>query len=332
MVHFNRILTFGFVFLCFAACSPDKGIYQGLGPEDDGVVAIGVPDDGTVVDPETSRRDQLSDTEKSLVDQWHEGETGMLSFVVVDSEQRKVMRSYFSEAPQRLASISKLTTAFGALTNVRNVNIDKVANMLKISNNGEASRYIRLAAKAIQGLVIDNPPYTQKHSCPDAFLEDEPAARVVFDWMKSQLPYLDWTGASLNDGAGCHYENFMTPNQVAHILSHADAQGAIFNGQTFEELLSISGVDGTWKNKNLDHRGYIFAKTGTLRPNANLSGYFYANRDKELKKYYFSVFVNKKGGGQYSVNARKLIESLLRYWINYYSTHEGESIFDFETP
>ncbi len=316
-------------FFILGACSGDKSIYQNLSPEEDGVVAIAIPEEDSPVEASPSRRDTLSDTEKDLVDRWHEGEVGELSFVVIDAEERKVLRSYFAEAPQRLASVSKITTALGALTNVRNVNVNKVKNMLKISNNGEASRYVRLAAKALDGLVIPSPHYPQKHSCPAEFLEDQLAADVVFDWLTKELSSVDWTGASFNDGAGCHYDNFMTPIQVAHILDYADSKGEAYNGYTFEELLSINGVDGTWKNKNLDHKGYIFAKTGTLRPNANLSGYFYAKRKGEFVKHYFSVFVNKKGGGSYSTKARKLIEGLMRHWINYYSQHQGEPVGDF---
>ncbi len=252
-----------------------------------------------------------------------------MSFVVVNVESKAVIRSYFSESPQRLASISKITTALGALENVRNVEVPKVQNMLKISNNGEASRYVRLAAKAIDGLVIGSPHYTQAHSCPSAFLQDQQAADVVFDWIQSELPDVDWTGASFNDGAGCHYDNFMSPLQVAKILQFADKMGKVFDGKNFEDLLSVNGKDGTWKNKNLDHKGYIFAKTGTLNPNANLSGYFYAKRKGKFIKHYFSVFVQKKGGGSYSTNARKLIEGLLRYWINYYSANEGKPLAPF---
>ncbi|MCJ8277316.1 MAG: D-alanyl-D-alanine carboxypeptidase [Bdellovibrionales bacterium] len=102
-----------------------------------------------------------------------------------------------------------------------------------------------------------------------------------------------------------------------------------YAGKSFEELLSISGVDGTWRSRNTEHRGRIFAKTGTLRPNSNLAGYFYARRDGEMKKYYFTVFVEKRGAGQYTTQARRMIESLLRYWINYYSQNEGEPIGDF---
>lgn len=328
---FKNILCSLFLLLLISACSEEPSLYQGLGPEEDGVLAIEIPENDEAAElPERhSLKDTLTTEEEDLVDEWHEGEVEKLSFVVIDVDSNKVIKSYFADQPQRLASVSKIPVALTALENVRNVEVPKVQRMLKISNNGEASRYVRLGAKALNGTIIPTPHYPQAHSCPDEFLNDQPAAEVVFDWVKSELPSVDWAGASLNDGAGCHYDNFMTPLQVTKILQFADSMGKVYDGKDFEDLLSINGVDGTWKNKNLEHKGYIFAKTGTLNPNANLSGYFYAKRDGAFVKHYFSIFVNKKGPGEYSIKARKLIEGLMRYWINYYSENTGQPITDF---
>lgn len=331
MKYFNKNYLKLFVCLLLtAACSKNNSIYGELKPDEDGVISVGIPSQGeesaSLSQEPLSEEDKLSAEELKLVNKWHEGETDKLSFLVVDAASNKVLRSYYAEAPQRLASISKLSTALGALENVRNVEVPKVQRMLKTSNNGEASRYVRLAAKALDNLVLDTTPYKEKHSCPDEFLKDEPAAHVVLDWLKVELPNVNWQGASLNDGAGCNYNNFMTPVQTVKILEYAAKMGEAYDGKNFEDLLSINGVDGTWKNKNLDHKGYIFAKTGTLNPNGNLAGYFYANRNNKLHKYYFSIFVQKKGAGQYSINARKLMEAMMRYWINYYSTVPGTPI------
>lgn len=326
-----KAITLCFVVLTLAACSKERSLYQGLAADEDGVVSIGIPDDGAKPPPieVESTKDQLSSKELELINQWHEGETDKISFLVVDVENNKVIRSYYADKPQRLASISKITTAISALENVRNVEVPKVRNMLKVSNNGEASRYVRLAAKALDGLVLSTPHYSQAHSCPDEFLNDEPAAHVVLSWLEQTLPEVDWSNASYNDGAGCNYNNFMSSTQVSKILQYADELGNVFDGEDFEQLLSINGVDGTLKHKNLDHKGYIFGKTGTLNPNSNLSGYFYARRNGAFVKHYFSIFVQKKGGGQYSVNARRLIEELMRYWIDYYSSHPAQFIGDF---
>ncbi|MCB0378255.1 MAG: D-alanyl-D-alanine carboxypeptidase [Bdellovibrionales bacterium] len=316
--------------ILLAACSKERSIYEGLGPEEDGVIDVTIPDDGEGAPLESIRHnvDELSSEEKKFVDDLHESEYDKLSFVVIDVENMKIKRSYLGETPRRLASISKLSTALGALERVNNVSVSKVRQMLKNSNNGEASRYVRLAAKAIAG-IVSPPAYTDAHSCPNGFLEEEDQAHAVLNWLTSQIPEADWTDASINDGAGCHYDNFMDGFQIAEILHFADSRGKAYAGLNFEQLLSINGTDGTWKNKNTDHKGRIFAKTGTLNPNSNLAGYFYAKRQGVMKKYYFAVFIEKKGGGSYTTKARKLIESLMRYWINFYSAQEGDSLGDF---
>ncbi len=327
-----KFIIFALLLSYLSACSEERSIYQNLSSDQDGVIAIAIPDDDDEVAqaPEVEIfKDALTLEELNLIEKWHEGEVNNLSFVVIDVESEKIIKSYYADRPQRLASISKIPVALAALENVRNVEVPKVQSMLKISNNGEASRYVRLAAKALNGTVISTPHYSQPHSCPGEFLNDQAAANVVFDWMTLQLPNVDWAGASINDGAGCHYDNFMNSLQVTKILQYADTMGEVYDDQSFEDLLSINGVDGTWKNKNIEHKGYIFAKTGTLNPNANLSGYFYAKREGQFVKHYFSVFVNKKGGGQYSTKARNLIEGLMRYWINYYSSNIGQPIEDF---
>lgn len=322
----SKICVLVFPFL--VACSGQESIYQDLAPEEDGTIAIEIPEDGAEAPLREPVRavNQLAQSEVNLVDQWHEGEYDKLSFVVVRAKTRQVVKSYYSDIPQRLASVSKVTTALAALENVRNVEVPKVARMLKNSNNGEASRYVRLAAKALEGLVTPTKHYTQKASCPSEFLNDKPAAEVAFEWLISEMQNVDWAEASFNDGAGCNYNNFMTPLQTAAIFEYADNKGAVYDGKDFEDLLSINGKDGTWKNKNKEHKGYIFAKTGTLNPNANLAGYFYAKQNGQFKKYYFAVFVNKKGGGSYSTRARKLIEGLMRYWINYYSANPDDPL------
>jgi D-alanyl-D-alanine carboxypeptidase len=356
------VLFFLFCLVSFAGCSERPlSIYDGLGTDEDGTLAVEIPDEAIqdidddvadeikdeindddfnkdpgdqagANDPESEhkkRADVLSSIEQGLVDDLHEGENGNLSFLVVDVERSLVLRSYLASRPRRLASVSKVPTALAALEEVRNVNIAKIARMLKTSNNGEASRYVRLAGKAIDGHITSGASYSQGASCPSAYRNDRAAAKIVERWMFQQASGLDWTGASLNDGAGCDYGNFMNGLQIASILEFADSRGKAYDGRSFEELLSINGVDGSWRSRNPESRGQIFAKTGTLRPNSNLAGFFYARRNGVLKKYYFVVFVEKKGAGSYTTRARSLIESLLKYWISYYSQTPGESIENF---
>lgn len=316
-------------FLFISACSKNDSIYQNLAPSEDGVVSFEILDDGYKPVVELPRvADVLSAKEKELVKKWHSGQENKINFIVVDAKNKKVVRSHFGETPSRLASVSKVTTAIAALENVNNIEVSKVKNMLKISHNGEASRYVRLAAKAIDGLVITAPSYSQPHSCPGAILNDEPAGEVVLAWIQSVIPTVDWTGSNFDDGAGCDYDNFMSPLQTAKVLDFASQQGPAYAGLEFKKLLSIAGVDGTWEDYNLENKGYIFAKTGTLNPTSNLAGYFIAKRGGVFYEYYFAIFVAKEGGTT-SSSARNLMEALLRYWIDYYAAYIGEPIKDF---
>lgn len=334
MLYINKfyLLVLSSCLVLIGCSKHNNSVFQDLAPDEDGVISVKIPEDPNeeplAKEPQRTT-DQLSATELSLINQWHEGEVDKISFIVVDANQKKILRSYYANTPQRLASVSKITTALGALENVNNVSISKVMRMLKKSINGEASRYVRLGAKALEGYVTEADAYSAPHGCPEEFLNDEPASLIVFDWLKNEIPHVDWSGATYFDGAGCHYDNFMSPLQTVKILEYAENRGAVYAGRNFEDLLSINGQDGTWKNKNLDHKGYIFAKTGTLNPNGNLAGYFYARRNGKLHPYYFTIFVQKKGPGQYSTNARKLMEAIMRYWINYYSSHEGQPLQDF---
>lgn len=324
-----KLLTIVIPFF-ITACSKEESFFDHLDLDQDGVVSLKIPDNGEIPEYEEQRlEDELSIKEESLIKQWHGGQTDKVSFIVVDAKNQKIMRSYFGDIPQRLASISKVTTAISALENVKNVEVNKVRNMLKISHNGEASRYVRLAAKAISGLVVTAPSYTAPHSCPGAILNDEPAGEVVLAWIQSILAAVDWTGSDFDDGAGCDYDNFMSPLQTAKIFDYAAKKGAVYGGMEFKKLLSIAGTDGTWEKYNKENKGYIFAKTGTLNPTSNLAGYFLARRGGVFHEYYFAVFINRESGTTSSTNARKLLEAFLRYWVDYYSGYSGEPIKNF---
>ena len=325
-----------FCLFAMAGCSQNqKSIYGDLGPEEDGVVDFEIPaSDATeeseaikVLEPSLVLPDTLTKAEADIARNYHKNQLDRFSFIIIDAEKNTVMRSYFSLQPRRLASVTKLATSITALENVNGPNISKIASMLKSSNNGEASRYLRLAVKAMADYIVPGSGYTESSSCPSTAVKNEAkAAGIMFDWLQSQIPDADWSEGVLLDGAGCSYGNFLNALQITQILKFADSKGPVFAGKSFESLLSISGVDGTWAGKNKDHTGQVLAKTGTLNPNANLAGYFYARRNGVLKKYYFAVLVEKDAGSASATAARTFIEQLVRNWINYFSKQEGEPI------
>ena len=311
---------------CVACGQKSSDLYGDLGESDDGVIDAEIPAED--IDPNTSAKvsvDELVPQEKAIVDSKFGARYQAFNFVIVEADTMNVMRSYHASTPARLASVTKIATAITALDHISGISYDKVRSMLKRSTNGEASRYLRLTVKNMFGYLVPGNGYTDQSSCPaNAVAQEADAATMILDHMMSKVN-ADWTGAALKDGAGCNYGNVMTPLQIAAILNYADVQGTSYGGQRFETFLSISGVDGTWKSRNTDARGRVLAKTGTLNVAANLAGYFYAKRGGELHKYYFAMLVTKQNSGE-ATRARAFIESMVRYWVNYYSTMRGEPV------
>ena len=317
------------------ACSQGyKSIYSGVPEGADGVVDAVIPDGEVDQDEEINNTPQptvmlqnkLSVSEEQVVEKYYKGKSDKFSFIVADAESDKIMRNYYSDKLKRMASVTKVHTALAALETVSGVDVAKVKAMLKASNNSEASRYARLSAKAIENFVTTGASYSDAHSCPTTYKNDAPAAAIVHEWLQDNIQ-TDWADSMLKDGAGCDYGNVMTALQITKVLQHADAAGAAYAGQTFEQLLSISGVDGTWANYNKDAKGMVLAKTGTLTPTSNLAGYFYAKRNGQMKKYYFALLVDKDSSS--SSTARTFIEAMVRHWISYYSQQEGTPLADF---
>lgn len=326
----NSLKAFIVLFLALAACSKKDTIYGNLAPDQDGVISSDIPetDESSPVDPATPNlvlNDNLTVDEKNIVSGKYGSRFEKFNFVIVEAESMNVMRSYRALQPRRLASVTKIATSVAALESVNGIDYNKVKSMLKSSNNGEASRYLRLAVKALQNYVVPGAGYSAASSCPGAVANEAIAANHVLNYYKSRIRIIDWEGAALKDGAGCGYGNVMSPAQVVTLLSYADKKGPVFGGMSYEKFLSISGVDGTWASRNTDRKGQVLAKTGTLNPSANLAGYFYAKRNGVMHKYYFAMLVEKNGSGE-STMARNFIEAMVRYWINYYSSKEGEAI------
>jgi hypothetical protein len=344
--HFFRPILSVAVFVGLGAasgCSPTPfSIYDGLGETEDGVLSVDIPDEETS-EEEAGLEDEaevvseapgseseieamnsgLTQAERSIVKRNYGSRWTSFGFVVVDAKSGLVRRAYRADERRRLASVTKIATAITALENQQSVDVASIGRMLKTSHNGRASQFLRQTVRQRWGVMTSGSGYSAAASCPgSAVRRERPAAKIMLDWIVSRRPSLDWSGASLNDGAGCDYDNFMSPRQVASILRYADSRGRAWRGASFERLLSISGVDGTWRGRNTEHRGRVLAKTGTLSPNSNLAGYFYARRGGELHKYDFVILVEKSGAGE-TQRARRFIESMVRHWITHYSKSES---------
>lgn len=315
-----------------ACARPGSQLYSNLQANEDGVVDAILPNDPNEAPAdytdwsEATAIEQLTTEESKLIKSYLGDASDRISFLIVDAKHGNVQRSFGSNKYRILASNTKLFTALAALENVSGIEVNKIKAMLKSSDNSAASKYIRLAAKAIDNTSSAGKPYSGHSSCPSraTLAQERPAANSVLRWLKSRVQG-NWTNGALMDGAGCDYGNLMTPVQVISLLKYADLRGKAYAGQTYEQLLSISGVDGTWGSRNRDAKGRILAKTGTLSTASNLSGYFYANRDGSINKYYFSVLINKSSS-QSPTQTRALTEKLMRYWLQYYAVHQTVAV------
>ncbi|MCY3714438.1 MAG: D-alanyl-D-alanine carboxypeptidase/D-alanyl-D-alanine-endopeptidase [Gemmatimonadetes bacterium] len=91
------------------------------------------------------------------------------------------------------------------------------------------------------------------------------------------------------DGSGLSWYNYVSPDQVAALLTAAYHDPEI--GDDFREALPVAGVDGTLANRMKDTAamGNLRAKTGTLSGVSCLSGYVHTLDGEPL---VFSIMIN----------------------------------------
>ncbi len=123
--------------------------------------------------------------------------------------------------------------------------------------------------------------YFSKPSSAEKGLE---VIKMFFDSLN--LSFLDYR---IVDGSGVSHYNLVTAEVMIKLLKFMYKQPLeIFN--TFLNSLSISGIDGTLKNRMKDDLTFsrVFAKTGTLSGISCLSGYMQNKNDDMIA---FSIFI-----------------------------------------
>ncbi|MEP2024721.1 MAG: D-alanyl-D-alanine carboxypeptidase [Reichenbachiella sp.] len=91
------------------------------------------------------------------------------------------------------------------------------------------------------------------------------------------------------DGSGLSRYNLVTPRSMIAVMSYISTEISL---NELKQVLSIGGVDGTLKNWYKPKEGespYVFAKTGTLSNNHNLTGIIHTKSGKDL---FFSFMNN----------------------------------------
>lgn len=106
------------------------------------------------------------------------------------------------------------------------------------------------------------------------------------------------------NGSGLSFYNTLTPATLTHILRKAYLKF----GQSFADLLSQAGVDGTLENrlKNLSPCSRVSGKTGQLHGISNFAGYL---QKTGKEPYVVSIFLT--GNGSSTKERQKLVDDLL---------------------
>ena len=101
---------------------------------------------------------------------------------------------------------------------------------------------------------------------------------LKFQW-KNWLPDpIEWV-----DGSGVSRYNMVTPRTLIAVLKNIHREIGL---ESIKEYFPKSGRSGTLKNYEIRN---VYAKTGSLRHNHNLSGYWISDRGKV---YVFSIMAN----------------------------------------
>jgi len=117
---------------------------------------------------------------------------------------------------------------------------------------------------------------------------------------------------SLSDGCGLSRENLLTPRFQTSLLKYLSTRP---NFGLFLNTLAVSGTDGTLKHRMTAEpvRGVIYAKTGSLKGVATLSGYMITKSGRQL---IFSIFANNARASAKRV--RSTIDEICSLFVNLY--------------
>ena len=106
-------------------------------------------------------------------------------------------------------------------------------------------------------------------------------SRLQGQWAKWLPDPLEWV-----DGSGVSRYNMVTPRSLLAVLQRIHST---IGFQGIQQYFPLGGAQGTLKAYRLPEGMRVYAKTGTLRHNHNLSGYF---QGKKGQWYAFSIMVN----------------------------------------
>jgi serine-type D-Ala-D-Ala carboxypeptidase/endopeptidase (penicillin-binding protein 4) len=171
---------------------------------------------------------------------------------------------------------------------------DLVSHMLKTSDNLYANAFFKHIGKKVCG-------------SEGSWKTGQKAVKNFASQCVGIAP-AEWV---LDDGAGLSRYNLISPEHIVKLLSWVYRQKEMY--PIFIECLPASGIDGTLKNRMIEHRGIVKAKTGTLSGVSALSGYICVPGNEP---YIFSIMLNgfiqqNSDTHSFSVNYKSDVEDAL---------------------
>jgi D-alanyl-D-alanine carboxypeptidase/D-alanyl-D-alanine-endopeptidase (penicillin-binding protein 4) len=134
-----------------------------------------------------------------------------------------------------------------------------------------------------ESLILSTSKYFNQHDSLSRKYQIQYLKDSVFTFIDNDIKWVD--------GSGLSRYNLITPKNIVQVLiqirkeslEEIGSMNHVFN------LFANGGSQGTLKNRFTDMEGYIFAKTGSLSNNNNISGYLVTKSNKIL---LFSIMVN----------------------------------------
>ncbi len=157
----------------------------------------------------------------------------------------------------------------------------------------------------------------------------EEAAKAMKEYLVKTFPDAGFEKSRIPNGSGLSSQTRLTPFQILTVLSHArNRYNSLDGGNSFEEMLPVSGISGTLKSRITDdlllYRNR--AKTGTLAFAIGMGGYTTTKKGNHysyvLMKTNFahrdSYEKNRLGAGEsytWSMTAQEEFENQILRWI-----------------
>jgi D-alanyl-D-alanine carboxypeptidase/D-alanyl-D-alanine-endopeptidase (penicillin-binding protein 4) len=151
-----------------------------------------------------------------------------------------------------------------------------VTGLLKFSNNMTAELIGLNLSRQLTGEAVETPQ----------------SARLAMDWLKRDLPQVDWQGFNLVNHSGLSTENRASPLQIAAILAAMSRDPA---------LVATFARDGKGGAK-----AATAAKSGTMDFAGGLAGFFTAGSGRRLAFAMFGIDAARRGKLDQTADVRVL--------------------------